>query len=403
MMSYTLFRSLLTYALIIYLLTYALIIYTLIYVLSYTLIIYLLTYTLIIYTLIYLLTYTLIIYTLIYVLTYALFSLLTYTLIIYTLIYVLTYTLIIYLLTYTLIIYTLIYVLTYTLIIYTDLRADLHTHLPLPPDLHTHHLHPDLRVAVPPCVNLNRLVSSRLLLQLTVNEAAAQLCMRNAALLTRRDELFSLARQVSREVTYKYTYRTSRPQGEDQEEVSPKRIKAEDGVFDLQEAMQAIYMRQEALREQLAHVQQTGDDKAGQNPQAVSAACLTHVHLEQLLARQMEMLRDTAVHERLLPLDWRIPSGALKVAPQRQGASEVTASEAQAECRMAPRGSRPRRNTAEGQVPLGRQLASELKRRHSVTEARTTATENGRRPDISHAILNLSDKKVIKVEPEETR
>lgn len=46
--------------------------------------------------------------------------------------------------------------------------------------------------------------------QLTVNEAAAQLCMRDVALLTRRDELFGLARQISREVTYKYTYRTSK-------------------------------------------------------------------------------------------------------------------------------------------------------------------------------------------------
>ena len=44
--------------------------------------------------------------------------------------------------------------------------------------------------------------------QLTVNEAAAQLCMKDCSLLTRRDELFGLARQVSREVTYKYTYRT---------------------------------------------------------------------------------------------------------------------------------------------------------------------------------------------------
>lgn len=46
--------------------------------------------------------------------------------------------------------------------------------------------------------------------QLTVNEAAAQLCVKDNALLTRRDELFALARQISREVTYKYTYRTTK-------------------------------------------------------------------------------------------------------------------------------------------------------------------------------------------------
>ena len=50
--------------------------------------------------------------------------------------------------------------------------------------------------------------------QLTVNEAAAQLCVKDNALLTRRDELFALARQVSREVTYKYTYRTTRYVGD---------------------------------------------------------------------------------------------------------------------------------------------------------------------------------------------
>jgi hypothetical protein len=49
-----------------------------------------------------------------------------------------------------------------------------------------------------------------LYVELTVNEAAAQLCVKDNALLTRRDELFALARQVSREVTYKYTYRTTR-------------------------------------------------------------------------------------------------------------------------------------------------------------------------------------------------
>lgn len=47
-------------------------------------------------------------------------------------------------------------------------------------------------------------------MQLTVNEAAAQLCVKDNALLTRRDELFALARQISREVTYKYTYRTTK-------------------------------------------------------------------------------------------------------------------------------------------------------------------------------------------------
>ncbi|KAM5280645.1 NGFI-A-binding protein 1 isoform 2-T2 [Ctenodactylus gundi] len=63
--------------------------------------------------------------------------------------------------------------------------------------------------------------------ELTVNEAAAQLCVKDNALLTRRDELFALARQISREVTYKYTYRTTRSKCGERDELSPKRIKVE--------------------------------------------------------------------------------------------------------------------------------------------------------------------------------
>ncbi|KAG9349415.1 hypothetical protein JZ751_027858 [Albula glossodonta] len=110
------------------------------------------------------------------------------------------------------------------------------------------------------------------LAELTVNEAAAQLCMKDMALLARRDELFSLARQISREVTYKYTYRTSKSRCGDRDEPSPKRIKTEEGFFDLQEALQAIHMRQETLREQLAHAKSKGEENVGRNIQVTKAA-----------------------------------------------------------------------------------------------------------------------------------
>lgn len=43
------------------------------------------------------------------------------------------------------------------------------------------------------------------LLQVSVNEAAAQICRFVPALLTRRDELFPLARQVVRDSGYLYS------------------------------------------------------------------------------------------------------------------------------------------------------------------------------------------------------
>lgn len=49
-------------------------------------------------------------------------------------------------------------------------------------------------------------------LQVSVNEAAAQLCLRKPILLMRRDELFPLARQVVRDSGYQYSKGHSRSQ-----------------------------------------------------------------------------------------------------------------------------------------------------------------------------------------------
>ncbi|KAL2087921.1 hypothetical protein ACEWY4_016749 [Coilia grayii] len=223
--------------------------------------------------------------------------------------------------------------------------------------------------------------------ELTVNEAAAQLCMKDCSLLTRRDELFGLARQVSREVTYKYTYRTCKSRYAD--EPSPKRIKSEEGYFDLQEALQAIYVRQETLREQLACAKTKGEDVLIRNLQ---------MQLERLLARQMEILRDAAAQDRLQALDWKIPAVALKHLTGRQRANGVSPDN----CREQP-ADRPLNlrvsNPAEGDIPLGRQLANELKRHHNhiSEESRKHGAENG------HQKFSLLEKTVIKSEPEDSR
>ncbi|XP_061631295.1 NGFI-A-binding protein 1-like [Phyllopteryx taeniolatus] len=230
--------------------------------------------------------------------------------------------------------------------------------------------------------------------ELTVNEAAARLCMRDTALLTRRDELFGLARQISREVTYKYTYRTSKSRCGDRDEPSPKRIKTEENFFDIQEALQAIHMRQEMLREQLACAKSKGDESIGRNLQ---------MQLERLLARQMEILQDAAVQERLQALDWRIPPAALKYLTNTQntnGAANDATKENQDE---RPINLRVVSQTMqEGDLPLGKQLANELKRHHnhnsSTDETKTPATENG----MSLRAAGNTEKKTIKSEPEDS-
>ncbi|KAL6115141.1 nab1 [Pungitius sinensis] len=244
--------------------------------------------------------------------------------------------------------------------------------------------------------------------ELTVNEAAAQLCMRDTALLTRRDELFGLARQISREVTYKYTYRTSKSRCGDRDEASPKRIKTEENFFDIQEALQAIHMRQEMLREQLACAKSKGEESVGRNLQ---------MQLERLLARQMEILQDAAVQERLQALDWRIPPAALKYLNEAQSTNGA------AEAGRDHQDERPMnlrvvsQSMQEGDLPLGKQLANELKRHHhhhhnnnnnnnnssssgsnAADDTKTAATENG----TSQRASGSAERKTIKSEPEDS-
>ncbi|XP_018091723.1 NGFI-A-binding protein 1 isoform X2 [Xenopus laevis] len=120
--------------------------------------------------------------------------------------------------------------------------------------------------------------------ELTVNEAAAQLCMKDIALLTRRDELFTLARQISREVTYKYTYRTTKSKCEDREELSPKRIKIEENFSDYQETLITIHQQMESLKEQMAVAKAKGEETAAHTLQA---------KLEKMLSKQMDILRNS--------------------------------------------------------------------------------------------------------------
>ncbi|XP_029450738.1 NGFI-A-binding protein 2 isoform X2 [Rhinatrema bivittatum] len=63
--------------------------------------------------------------------------------------------------------------------------------------------------------------------ELTINEAAAQFCMRDNTLLLRRVELFSLSRQVARESMYLTTLKCSRLHPDDTGAPQPKKLKQE--------------------------------------------------------------------------------------------------------------------------------------------------------------------------------
>ncbi|KAF0035083.1 hypothetical protein F2P81_012841 [Scophthalmus maximus] len=63
--------------------------------------------------------------------------------------------------------------------------------------------------------------------ELIINEAAAQFCMRDNALLLRRVELFSLARQVARKCAYTSTLKQTRTNADENSVVSQKRARHE--------------------------------------------------------------------------------------------------------------------------------------------------------------------------------
>ncbi|XP_033901584.1 NGFI-A-binding protein 1-like [Acipenser ruthenus] len=238
--------------------------------------------------------------------------------------------------------------------------------------------------------------------ELTVNEAAAQMCIKDNALLTRRDELFGLARQISREVTYKYTYRTSKSKCGERDEPSPKRIKTEDTFFDIQEALHTIQQKQEALKEQLTLAKAKGEEMVIHNIQ---------VQLERLVKKQMELLHNATAQERLHFSEWRLPATAFKRSTEEHnsnGLSADNASERQVEKPLnlrvpSQQRHRQQQTAAEGEPLLGKQLSNELKRFYSTSEGKTQSTENGSFTDFCHRVLNLAEKKPIKSEPEDSR
>ncbi|XP_028661921.1 NGFI-A-binding protein 1b isoform X1 [Erpetoichthys calabaricus] len=228
--------------------------------------------------------------------------------------------------------------------------------------------------------------------ELTVNEAAAQLCAIDTALLTRRDELFGLARQVSREVTYKYTYRSSRSRCGGSDDLSPKRIKSEEVFFDVQEALQTMRQRHETLRDQLSLTKSRGQE--GTTPDV-------QIQLDRLVARQRELLQETAAQDRLHLHEWYPPQSPPKVdieEPTDDGLSPDLPAELKAEKPLNLRvSSRHRQRPLLGaRMPAAEPLSCSATRFGTSLDGKSQASENG-------GVLNLAERRSIKSEPEEPR
>ncbi|XP_045133660.1 NGFI-A-binding protein homolog isoform X6 [Portunus trituberculatus] len=103
--------------------------------------------------------------------------------------------------------------------------------------------------------------------EVSVNEAAAQICKYMPALLTRRDELFPLARQVVRDSGYQYSKGHSRSQtvvGGREDEPKNKRSRSDSGhdAGDLKNDLQwkKRQERLEAISEELRHMSERAEE-----------------------------------------------------------------------------------------------------------------------------------------------
>ncbi|NWX86400.1 NAB1 protein, partial [Nothoprocta pentlandii] len=227
--------------------------------------------------------------------------------------------------------------------------------------------------------------------ELTVNEAAAQLCVKDNALLTRRDELFALARQISREVTYKYTYRTTKSKCGERDELSPKRIKLEDGYPDFQDTVQTLYQQDKMP---LALAKGKSEDSAALNSQS-----------EKVMAKQMEFLCNQAGLER------RLSTGCYRQSSEEHSPNGLALDSADGQgerplnLRMTNLPSRQLQHISlDGEQHVGKPLCSDLIRLYPSGEAKSQSSEGlGILKDFPHSAFNNMERKVIKTEPEDTR
>ncbi|XP_026523782.1 NGFI-A-binding protein 1 [Notechis scutatus] len=229
--------------------------------------------------------------------------------------------------------------------------------------------------------------------ELTVNEAAAQLCVKDNALLTRRDELFALARQISREVTYKYTYRTTKSKCGERDELSPKRIKIEVGFPDFQDAIQSFY-QEDPVKLQQALSKGKCEELAALGSQP-----------EKMMAKQMEFLCNQAGLER------RLSTGLYRQSSEESSPNGLTPDpldgqgERPLNLRISGLSNRHMSHISlDGEAPGVKSLCSDLSRQYAGGEAKSQLPEGlGILKDFPHSAFNNFDRKVIKTEPEDTR
>uniref|UniRef100_A0A2K5NWA9 NGFI-A binding protein 1 n=2 Tax=Cercopithecinae TaxID=9528 RepID=A0A2K5NWA9_CERAT len=208
--------------------------------------------------------------------------------------------------------------------------------------------------------------------ELTVNEAAAQLCVKDNALLTRRDELFALARQISREFLIIFYYLQTL-------NIKDFLFDPQDGFPDFQDSVQTLFQQARAKSEELAAL-------SSQQP-------------EKVMAKQMEFLCNQAGYERLQHAERRLSAGLYRQSSEEHSPNGLTSDNSDGQ------GERPlnlRMPNLQNRQPHHFVVDGELSRLYP-SEAKSHSSESlGILKDYPHSAFTL-EKKVIKTEPEDSR
>uniref|UniRef100_A0A2K5HEK3 NGFI-A binding protein 1 n=1 Tax=Colobus angolensis palliatus TaxID=336983 RepID=A0A2K5HEK3_COLAP len=208
--------------------------------------------------------------------------------------------------------------------------------------------------------------------ELTVNEAAAQLCVKDNALLTRRDELFALARQISQEFLIIFYYLQTL-------NIKDFLFDPQDGFPDFQDSVQTLFQQARAKSEELAAL-------SSQQP-------------EKVMAKQMEFLCNQAGYERLQHAERRLSAGLYRQSSEEHSPNGLTSDNSDGQ------GERPlnlRMPNLQNRQPHHFVVDGELSRLYP-SEAKSHSSESlGILKDYPHSAFTL-EKKVIKTEPEDSR
>ncbi|XP_072527704.1 NGFI-A-binding protein 1a isoform X3 [Salminus brasiliensis] len=166
----------------------------------------------------------------------------------------------------------------------------------------------------------------------------------------------------------------------------------EDGVCGLQDSLYLLHMQQEALRERLACATSRGEEGVTQALQ---------MQLDAVFCRQVELLQDAGVQEQSIR-----PAALGYASDPSDPSTERTAHPPPGAAERPASLSAIGRSASNGDIPLGRQLANELKQHHNKhrrlseePHRRTRLTENGTSQREPCAL----DYRKIKPEPEDSR